>query len=212
DLARGPLYRATLVNLGPEDKLLMITMHHIVTDGWSMDLFFRELAELYEVHITGKESTLPELPIQYADYAAWQREWLQGDVLASQLAYWTKHLKDAPALLALPSDRPHPPVQTYNGASVYFVISSEVSDALKKLSQSEGATLFMTLLAAFKVLLYKQSGQSDILVGTPMGNRSWPEIENLIGFFLNTVVLRSQLADQLTFRELLAHVRTATVG
>jgi non-ribosomal peptide synthetase component F len=212
DLTRGPLFRATLLRLGEEDHMLLVTMHHIVTDGWSMEIFFRELTTLYGAFAAGRPSPLAELPVQYADYAEWQRGWLTGAVLDSQLSYWKERLTGSPAVLELPADRPRPPVQTYNGAAVSFALPRELGEGLKTLSQQQGATLFMTLLTAFKVLLHRYTGQEDILVGTPMGNRTWPEIENLIGFFLNTVVLRTKLSGRQSFRELLSQVRSVTLG
>ena len=206
DLARGPLVRATLLRLGAGDHVLLLTMHHIVSDGWSMGVFFRELAVLYEAYATGKPSPLPELPVQYADFAQWQRQWLQGEVLAAHLTYWKQHLAGAPEVLELPTDRPRPAVQSFRGATYPFTLPPALSTALKTLSQREGVTLFMTLLAAFKTLLHRYTGQGDLVVGAPIANRTRAEIEGLIGFFVNTLVLRTDLSGNPRFGELLGRV------
>jgi len=211
DLAQGPLLRTTLLRLGEEEHVLLLTMHHIVSDGWSMGILFRELSTLYEAFSAGKPSPLPELPIQYADFAVWQLQWLQGEVLEAQLAYWRKQLAGAPSMLELPTDRPRPTVQTYRGDRQSVVLSKTLSEALKALSQGEGVTLFMTLLAAFKALLYRYIGQDDIVVGTPIANRNRVETEGLIGFFVNTLVLRTNLSGNPSFRELLGRVRGVTL-
>src|SRR5438045_617664 len=182
-------------------------MHHIVSDGWSIGVFVRELAALYEAYMAGRPSPLQELPIQYADFAAWQREWLQGDVLEEQLSYWRRQLANAPPLLELPTDRPRPPVQSYRGAHEALLLSESLSRSLKELSRQEGATLFMTLLAAYACLLHRYTNQEDILVGTPIANRNRSETESLIGFFVNTLVLRARFSERVTFRELLVQVR-----
>ena len=207
DLTRQSLIRATLVLLNETEQVLLLCIHHIVSDGWSMSVFTQELAQLYDAYSQGHQSPLAPLPIQYADFAIWQRNWLQGDVLESQLSYWEHQLKDAPALLALPTDRPRPAVQTFVGAHQYFALSVELTDKLLKLSQEQGCTLFMTLLAAYDTLLYRYTGQSDILVGSPIANRDRAEIEWLIGFFVNTLVMRSNLAGNPSFSELLTRVR-----
>jgi aspartate racemase len=207
DLARGPLLRAKLLRLDEEKHLLLLTMHHIVSDGWSAGILSRELATLYEAFSSGQPSPLRELPIQYSDFAIWQREWLQGEVLEAQLSYWRQQLAGAPALLELPTDRPRPAVQTYRGGWESVRLPLPLSDSLRTLSRHEGATLFMTLLAAFQVLLHRYTGQEDIVVGTPIANRNREEIEGLIGFFVNTLVMRSDLSGNPTFRELLREVR-----
>jgi len=212
DLARGPLARAAALRLGKEEYVLLLNMHHIVSDGWSTGVFIQEMATLYQAFSAGQPSPLPELLIQYADFAIWQREWLQGEVLDAQLAYWKEQLRDAPAVLDLPTDRPRPPIQTYKGATESFTLSESLTAALQALSREEGSTLFMTLLAAFDTLLYRYTGQKDIVVGSPIANRNRSEIEGLIGFFVNTLVLRTGLSGNPTFRELLGQVREMTLG
>ncbi|MEJ1929778.1 amino acid adenylation domain-containing protein, partial [Nostoc sp. NIES-2111] len=212
NLADESLIRTTLVVLSETEHALLVFIHHIVFDGWSMGVFVQELMALYNAYSQGQISPLTPLPIQYADFAIWQRQWLQGDVLQSQLSYWQQQLKDAPALLSLPTDRPRPPVQTFAGAYQKFSLSSELTDRLTKLSQEQGCTLFMTLLAAYDTLLYRYTGQSDILVGTPIANRDRSEIEGLIGFFVNTLVMRSNLAGNPSFSELLTRVREVALG
>jgi len=207
DLARGPLWRATLLQLHATEHLLLLVMHHIVSDNWSIGIFIQEMAALYNAFSQNQPSLLPELPIQYADFALWQRQKLQGKELADQLAYWKQQLAGAPPLLELPTDRPRPATQSFRGASQAFALSPAFSEALSALSQREGVTLFMTLLTAFKILLYRYSAQEDILVGTPVANRHRPEIEKLLGFFVNTLVLRTQVDGEMAFRELLSRVR-----
>ncbi|MEH2230338.1 MAG: non-ribosomal peptide synthase/polyketide synthase [Nostoc sp.] len=212
ELATQPLVRATLVVLSETEHLLLVCMHHIVSDGWSMGVFVQELAALYNAYSQGQPTPLEPLPIQYADFALWQRQWFQGDVLQSQLSYWQKQLNDAPALLSLPTDRPRPSVQTFAGAYQYFVLSEELTTKLTQLSQQQGCTLFMTLLAAYDTLLHRYTGQSDILVGTPIANRNRGEIEGLIGFFVNTLVMRTDLSGNPSFSELLTRVREMALG
>ncbi|HEY0735912.1 MAG TPA: amino acid adenylation domain-containing protein, partial [Herpetosiphonaceae bacterium] len=207
DLQRGPLLRATLVLLDQNEYLLLFTLHHIITDGWSMGVLIRELAAIYLAVVDRRPVMLPELPIQYADFAVWQRAWLQGEVLQQQLSYWKHQLSGAPSALDLPTDRPRPPAQSFRGAALPLHLSSELTQALQALSQREGATLFMTLLAAWQTLLFRYSGQDDILVGSPIANRTRPELEGLIGFFANTLVLRTDLSGDPTFTELLARAR-----
>lgn len=211
DLAQGPLLRVALVRLSETEHVLLMIIHHIVFDGWSMRVFFRELTVLYKAYITGTPWSLPKLPIQYPDFAVWQREWLQGEVWEAQLAYWRHQLGDLP-MLQLPADFPRPSVQTFRGATRSFVLPKPLTEALGALSQREGVTLFMTLLATFKVLLYRYTGQEDILVGSPIANRNRSEIQGLIGFFVNTLVLRTDLSGNPTFQELLRRVRDATLG
>jgi hypothetical protein len=212
DLTQGPLVRTRLVRMAEADQILLITMHHIVSDGWSMGVFFRELSTLYQAYSVGRESPLPELPIQYVDFAQWQREWLQGEVLAEHVGYWKKHLEGAPGVLELPTDRPRPAVQSFRGATYNFRLGARLQRGLKELSRQEGTTLFMTLLAGFKALLSRYTGQPDIVVGTPIANRTRAELEGLIGFFVNTLVLRSTVEIEGTFRDLLRQVREVTLG
>lgn len=211
DLTRGPLLRARLLQLGPSDHLLALTMHHIITDGWSMAVFAQELGALYGAFGQGHSSPLLELPLQYADYALWQRQWLQGETLDQQLTYWKDKLAGAP-VLELPTDRPRPAVQRYRAARQTFEVPLETTEKLQSLSNDEGATLFMTLLAAFQVLLARYSGQEDICVGTPVANRNRSEFERLIGFFANTLVMRTNLSGDPTFRGLLQRVREVCLG
>jgi amino acid adenylation domain-containing protein len=187
-------------------------MHHIICDGWSLGVFLRELKTLYEAYLEGNPSPLPELPIQFADFVLWQREWLQGEVLTAQLTYWKNQLADAVAVLQLPTDHPRPAAQTFRGSSLDFSLSADLSRALKTLSQREGCTLFMTLLAAFQTLLYRYSNQDDIIVGVPIANRQRVEAEGLIGFFANTLALRTSLKETRNFCELMSRVRETTLG
>ncbi|HYC89367.1 MAG TPA: amino acid adenylation domain-containing protein [Thermoanaerobaculia bacterium] len=205
DLARGPLLRATLVTIAPERHVFAVTLHHIAGDGWSAGIFLRELAAAYS------GATLAPLPLQYADHAAWMRGRLDG-VLAGQLAYWREALAGAPATLALPLDRPRPAVQTTHGATRRFTVPRELAVRLKELGRAESATLFMTLLAAFDVLLYRYSGQEDLLVGSPVAGRNRAEVEGTIGFFVNTVVLRGDLSGDPAFRDVIARVKKAATG
>ena len=206
-LETGPLFRIHLVALGKQEHVLLLCMHHIISDGWSMEVLFREVGALYAAFEVGQPSQLPELPVQYADFALWQREWLQGEVLQEQLTYWRQRLEGAPALLELPTDHPRPAVQSYRGAHYPFQLSEQMTRELKALSQREGSTLFMTLLAAFQTLLMRYSGQEDLVVGTPIANRTRVEIEPLIGFFVNTLVVRTDLSENPSFREVLRRVR-----
>ena len=206
NLAEGPLLRVKLLLLAEDDHVLLITMHHIISDGWSIKVLISEIGELYEAYANGHEATLPELPIQYADFAVWQRNWLQGERLEEQLSYWKAQLAAAPPLLELPTDRPRPTFKTFHGADVHLSLSKKLSEDITRLSRREGATLFMTLFSAFVTLLYRYSGQHDILVGTVIANRNRAETERLIGFFINTLVLRTRLSEQMTFRELLDQV------
>ncbi len=206
DLARGPLLRATLLQLEPGKQMVHLTMHHIVSDGWSMDVLHRELAALYEAYAKGGTSPLRELPIQYADFTVWQRQSLQGNGLSRQLGYWRKQLRGLPAL-DLPADHPRLPVQGFRGARRAFRVSKELMEALESLSRQEGVTLFMTLMAGFQGLLSCYTAQQDIVVGTPIAGRTRPELEELIGFFVNMLVFRSDLSADTTFRELLGRVR-----
>jgi NRPS condensation-like uncharacterized protein len=212
DLSKAPLLRVTLLQLGLTDYVVLFTMHHIVADGWSMGVLIQEIATLYQVFCIGQPSPLPELSIQYADFAVWQREWLQGDVLDTQLAYWQQQLGNNLPVLKLPTDNPRPAVPAYRGAKQSLRLSKTRSAELKAFSAKEGVTLFMTLLAAFNILLHYYSGQDDIVVGTDVANRNRAETEGLIGFFVNQLVLRTQLGGNPSFREVLERVRQMTLG
>ncbi len=212
DLSAGPLLRAALLRLDKNDHVAVFCVHHIVADGWSLDILMRELASLYQAYASGKEPLLPDLSIQYADYAVWQRNWLQGEVLEGQLAYWKQQLTGSPPLLDLPTDHPRPAVKTSRGASQFFDWPTSLRDALLELCKKEGVTLYMALLAAFQTLLYRYSGQEDVCVGSAVANRTHKEIEGLIGFFVNTLVMRTNLSGEPTFRELLKRVREVALG
>ncbi|MEH1894385.1 MAG: amino acid adenylation domain-containing protein [Nostoc sp.] len=212
NLSQAPLLRATLLRLKETEHILVFTMHHIISDGWSMGVLTQEVAVLYEAFSKGQPSLLSELPIQYVDFAAWQRQRLQGELLQSQISYWKNQLEGAPKLLELPTDYPRPAVSSFQGASYPFELSDDLYVALNKLSQQHGSTLFMTLLAAFQTLLWRYTGSEDIVVGSPIANRDRTELEGLIGFFANTIALRTNLADNPTFEELLARVRTNLLG
>jgi hypothetical protein len=207
DLAQGPLLRARLLKLGEAEHIVLFTMHHIVSDGWSMGVLIKEVSVLYEAYSRGAASPLAELEFQYADYAVWQREWLQGAVLEEQLGYWREQLRGAPEELQLPVDRARPAVQGFHGAMSSIVITPDVSLKLKELSRREDVTLFMSFLTVFKLLLHYYSGQDDIVVGTNVANRNRSETEALIGFFVNTLVMRTDLSGDPTFLELLKRVR-----
>ena len=212
DLRQGPLWRARLVRLEEREHVLLFTMHHIVSDGWSMEILTREVSVLYTAFTAGRESPLAALPIQYADYSVWQRQWLQGDVLEEQLEYWRAQLAGAPAPLELPTDRARPAQQSYRGASLPLQLSAELTAGLKQLSQREGVTLFMSVLAGWQLLLARYSGQPDVVVGSPIANRTRSEAEGLIGFFVNTLVLRTLVTAELSGRELLQRVREVCLG
>lgn len=211
DLSAAPLLNIKLVQVAEQEYVLLLTMHHIVADGWSAGVISRELANVYESFCTGKPCLLPNLPIQYADFAVWQRRWLQTEALALQMEYWKQQLSgNLP--LELPIAKARPKNQTFVGKKQSFELSPTLTTALKALSQQENVTLFMTLLAGFQLLLYRYTGQEDILVGSPIANRNRKEIEDLIGFFVNTVVLRTQFGSNLSFRDLLKQVREVTLG
>lgn len=212
DLRKGPLLRASLVQQATDQHVLVLAIHHIVSDAWSVNVLVREITELYRTFAGGGVPDLPPLPVQYADFAVWQRNWLQGDVLAQQLEYWKAQLGNAPAMLELPADRPRPAVQTYNGADFTFSFSPALSQSLKALCRKEDATLYMVLLAGFKVLLHRYTGQQEIIVGSPIANRQRKELEGLIGFFINTLPVRTTIAGDLSFREYLERVREAALG
>ncbi|HWS53535.1 MAG TPA: condensation domain-containing protein, partial [Pyrinomonadaceae bacterium] len=212
DLASGPLLRATLLRLSAGEHVALLNMHHIISDAWSRAILIGELGALYAAFSGGSPSPLEELPIQYADYAIWQRDWLRGEALEEQLSYWRRQLEGAPAVTDLPSDRPRPPVQTTNGAILSFTLPAQLSARLQALCLEEGVTPFMLLLAAFKVLLYRYTGQTDLVVGTPIAGRTRAEVEPLIGFFVNTLVLRAELSPEEGFRELLRKVKETCLG
>ncbi|HEX9733019.1 MAG TPA: amino acid adenylation domain-containing protein [Thermoanaerobaculia bacterium] len=212
DLRRGPLFRLRIVRLGAEDHVLATTLHHILSDAWSREVLAREIESLYAAFSRGEPSALPELPLQYADYAHWQRTWLQGDVLAEHLDYWRRQLADAPAALDLPTDRPRQAVLGYRGATWTQPLPDALAAALRSLGREHGVTFFMTLVAALQALLHRHAGQDDVLVGTPIANRDRSETAGLIGFFVNTLVLRSSLAGNPSFADLLARVREAVLG
>ncbi|MEH1787861.1 MAG: amino acid adenylation domain-containing protein [Nostoc sp.] len=212
NLSQAPLLRATLLRLKETEHILVFTMHHIISDGWSMGVLTQEVAVLYEAFSKRQPSLLSELPIQYVDFAAWQRKRLQGELLQSQISYWKNQLEGAPKLLELPTDYPRPAVSSFQGASYSFELSDDLYVALNKLSQQYGSTLFMTLLAAFQTLLWHYTGSEDIVVGSPIANRDRTELEGLIGFFANTIALRTNLAGNPTFEDLLTRVRTKLLG
>jgi amino acid adenylation domain-containing protein len=212
DLVRGPLLRARLLHLNDFDHVLLLTMHHIVSDGWSMGVLNRELSTLYLAFCNGQPSPLPELPIQYSDFTLWQRAQLQGEVFERLLSYWKNKLAGIPVLLELPTDRPRPPLQVFQGASYSEILSESLLEGLKTIARQAEVTLFMALLAAFTLLLSRYSGQCDIAVGSPIANRTRVELEGLIGFFVNTLVLRTDLSGDPTFRELLGRVREVALA
>ncbi|HSG41190.1 MAG TPA: amino acid adenylation domain-containing protein, partial [Thermoanaerobaculia bacterium] len=212
DLEHGPLIRGRLVRLSPDDHVLLVTLHHIVSDGWSTGVLTRELGTLYAAFHRGEADPLPPLPVQYADYAAWQRKWVDGEVLREQTAYWKTTLAGAPALLELPTDHPRPARQDHAGGTVGIDLGEELTAGLKALGQRRGTTLFMTLLAGWAAVLARLSGQEDVVVGTPSANRGRTEIEGLIGFFVNTLVMRCGLTPEPSFGELLDRVRETALA
>ncbi|MBE9034041.1 non-ribosomal peptide synthetase [aff. Roholtiella sp. LEGE 12411] len=210
DLGQAPLLRAKLLHLQAE-SILLINLHHLVGDGWSIKVLVQELSTIYQAFCAGKPSQLPQLPVQYTDFVYWQRNWLQGEVIEKHLAYWKQQLGGNLPGLQLPTDLPRPPIQTFRGAQQKFVLSTTLTESIKQLSQQQGATLFMTLLAAFQTLLYRYTDQEDILVGSPIANRNRAELDQLIGCFVNTLVLRTNLEGNPTFTELLGRVRKVAV-
>ncbi|MDQ2975526.1 MAG: amino acid adenylation domain-containing protein [Acidobacteriota bacterium] len=215
DLCTGPLIRAVLLRLEEREHILLVTTHHIVTDGWSMGVFHRELVSLYEAFSNGKPSPLAELQIQYPDYANWHRQWFQGDVYQSQLSFWKEQFKTQPPVLELPTDHPRPSIQAhraFRGTKRRLTLSRELTRQLRELCQKEEATLFMVLLAAYQVLLHRYTGEEDIVVGSPIAGRCLEETENLIGLFVNALALRSDLSGNPTFSELLARVKEVALG
>jgi len=212
NLAKESLVQFKLLKLGFQEYVLLLKMHHIIYDGWSLSIFFGELSQLYAAFVRGLPSPLPELSIQYADFAVWQRQWLTGEVLERQLNYWQKQLQDAPTILELPTDYPRPPIPSFRGDGQVFRLNQDLTQRLKRLSQESGATLFMTLLAAFFVLISRYSGQLDVLVGSPIANRNSSAIEKLMGFFANTLALRGDMSGNPSFLELLERVKQTTLS
>ncbi|MET0396369.1 MAG: amino acid adenylation domain-containing protein, partial [Longimicrobiaceae bacterium] len=212
DLARGPLLRSTLLRLAADDHVLCFTMHHVVSDGWSMQVLEREVSALYAALSRGEDAHLPGLPVQYADFAVWQRGWLAGDVLEAQVDFWRERLAGAPPLLEIPTDRPRTLAQGARAGSYRFTLPAEVSDGLRALSRQQGATLFMTTLAAWQALLGRYAGQDDVVVGSPIAGRSRQETEGLIGFFVNMLALRADLAGDPTWSELLSRTAETALG
>jgi non-ribosomal peptide synthetase component F len=212
DLARGPLFRPLLLRLAPDEHELVISIHHIVADGWSLGLITRELEILYQAYMTGGSSPLPEVPLQYADFAIWQRQWLADHVLEAQSAYWRAQLAALPAPLEIPTDLPRPRQSSSAGASLEFELPAPIAESLRELGRNAGATLFMTLLAGFKALLARYTGEEDVVIGTPIASRNHLELESIVGFFANTLVLRTDLSGDPTFRQLLGRVRETSLG
>ena len=210
DLSQDLMLRAQVLQLAEERFVLLLTMHHIAADGWSLGVLVKELATLYAAFVQGKPSPLPELAIQYADFAVWQRNYLQGEVMERQLTWWKAQLADAPDLLQLPTDRPRPAQQSFRGEAVAFEITAGLTQQLRQLSQQQGCTLYMTLLTAFQVLLHRYTGQAQIVVGSPIANRNHQEVEGLIGFFVNTMALRTTLSGNPSFLDVLAQVQSTT--
>lgn len=215
DLSQGPLIRAVVLRMEEQEHVLLVTMHHIVTDGWSIGLFHRELSALYEALASGKPSPFSELPVQYGDYSVWQREWFDGEVYESQLAYWKQQFATLPPALELPTDHTRPNVQAYRafrGAQQTLTLPAELTKRLKQVCQKENVTLFMILMAAYQVLLHRYTGEEDIVVGTPIAGRHMPETEELIGLFINTLAMRTDLSGDPTFRQLLERVKQTALG
>ncbi len=212
DLEQGPLLRTKILRLTSEEHFILLTMHHIISDGWSMRILIREVTKLYQAFVSGDPAPLPPLPIQYTDYTLWQREWLQGEILEKQQHYWKSQLADSPSSLELPTDRPRPAMLSSRGAHLSFEIPLDLSRAVREYAQLEDATLFMILLSAFQVLLYRYTGQTDISVGTPVANRTRDEIEDLIGFFVNTLVMRGDLSGNSSFNSFLREMKEVTLS
>ena len=212
DLSAGPLFRVTLIRLTQSEQIVLVNMHHIISDAWSIGVLFAEVTALYAAHVQGQGSPLEKLPIQYADYALWQREWLRGDVLARQLDYWKRQLAGVPQALALPTDRVRPKIQSFRGGSRAFSLTPQLSSELRVLARRERATPYMVFLAAFSVLLARYSGQRDVVVGSPFAGRGQPELESLVGCFVNMLVMRTDLSDDPSFRDLLQRVKEATLS
>ena len=212
DLTRGPLLRVHLLQVSADEHVLLLVIHHIIADAWSLDVLYRELATLYKSACDGSPAELAELPVQYADYAEWQQEWLSGEQLEKQLGYWREHLADAPELLELPLDRPRPRIQTHAGATLDRHIDKQLADTLSALAQQAGCTQFILYLAAFATLLSRWAASDDVVIGTPIAGRKRTELEGLIGFFVNTLGLRIDLQDDPSFTTLLARAKQASLG
>ena len=211
DITQDSLFRVRLLTIAPEEHILLLVLHHLISDGWSMGVLGQEFAELYSAYAAGREPSLTPLTIQYADFAAWQRKWLESGELDRQLPYWKEQLAGAPPVLGFPADHRRPQREMYRGCRSKLVIPLQLVIALEQLSQRHGVTLFMTVLAAFKVLLARYSGQEDIVVGSPSANRSRAELNQLIGFFVNNLVLRTDLSGNPSFAALLARIRNVTL-
>src|SRR5262249_24180342 len=210
DLASGPLIRAGLLRLGEQEHIAVVVLHHVISDGWSLGVLIREVSALYQAFHAGEGSPLPPPAIQYADYAAWQRAWLHGEVLQAELDHWSARLAGLPEL-ELPADRPAPPAQSGRGGRRTATLAPAQLEGVRALGRQEGATPYMTLLAAFQVLLHRYSGQEDFALGTPIAGRTRPELEGLIGCFVNTLVLRADLAGEPSFRALVRRVRRVAI-
>jgi len=211
-LEQGPLLRVTVLRLEEQEHVLLIAMHHIISDGWSMGVLMRDLSAMYVAGVEGHRAELPVLPIQYADYAVWQREWLQGERLEEQVKYWKEQLGGTSGVLELPSDQVRPAVQSYRGANLAWAWPRSLQERLRKLGQEKQSTLFMVLLAGLAVLLARYSGEEDIVVGTPIANRTRRELEGLIGLLVNTLALRSRVRKGVSFAQVLEQVREMTLG
>ena len=215
DLSIGPLIRACVVRMKGDEHILLSTMHHVITDGWSFGIFHRELSSLYEAFVNNRTTPFPPLSIQYADYAVWQREWFEGDVYQTQLAYWKRQFSSMPPALELPADHPRPSMlahRAFRGNQHTMSLSADLTRRIKTLCQHENVTLFMVLMAAYQILLHRYTGESDIVVGTPIAGRPVPEIENLIGLFINTLAIRAQVSGDATVREFLNHLKQVALG
>ncbi|GCF10054.1 non-ribosomal peptide synthetase [Dictyobacter arantiisoli] len=212
DLAKGPLIRAVLFQLDDEEHILLILLHHIITDGWSMGVLVRELGVLYEAHVTDQPPKLSAPPIQYTDYVIWQRKWLQNQALERQVTFWVEQLSGAPLVLELPADRPRPPLQTFRGATLSFTLPDQLLQAYKAFCRDEGITLFMALLSAFATVLFRYTGQTNVIVGTPIANRTRPELQDLIGCFVNTLALRIDFSGNPIYRDLLRRVQKVALN
>src|SRR6185369_6344789 len=209
--ANGPAMRAKLLRLGGQEYRLLITLHHIVSDGWSLGILVREFAALYEAFLKGEASPLPELQFQYSDFSEWQRRRFEDGLFEDQFFYWEQQLKGDLPMLQLPFDRPRLPRQTFRGAVEYFHVSANTTAAINALSRRESATLFMSLLGIFNILLHRYTGKEDILVGVPIANRNQPEFEPLIGCFINMLALRASVSGDMSFEELLADIKEMTL-
>ena len=212
NLAKESLVQFKLLKLSSQEYVLLLKMHHIIYDGWSLSIFFGELSQLYAAFVWGLPSPLPELSIQYADFAVWQRQWLTGEVLERQLNYWQKQLQDAPTILELPTDYPRPPIPSFRGDGQVFRLNQDLTQRLKRLSQESGGTLFMTLLAAFFFLIYRYSCQLDVFVGSPIAKRNSSAIYKLMGFFSNTFALRGYMSGNPIFMDLLERVKQTSLS